>query len=115
MTKNEIIANLNTVHSAFWETSIQLPNPTISINGKWSVCQNVQHITFALLRVSNFLALPKINIKSDYGLSERASSNYETSFKIFRNTLANGIKTTEVFMPEINLETGIKELIEQDF
>ncbi|OBX24457.1 DinB family protein [Gelidibacter algens] len=113
MNKDEIIASLNKIHSAFWETAIQLPNPTISINGKWSVCQNVQHITIALLRVSNFLALPKSSIKSDYGLSERASSSYEISFKVFRNTLENGIKTTEAFMPETNLETSIIELVRQ--
>jgi hypothetical protein len=113
MNKSGIIANLNTAHSVFWETAIQLPNPTISTNEKWSVCQNVQHITIALSRVSNYLALPKSSIKSDYGLSDRASSNYEISFNLFKNTLENGVKTTEEFMPEIKLETGLKELVHQ--
>lgn len=113
MNKSEIIANLNTSHSIFWKTAIQLPNPTISINGKWSVCQNVQHISIGLLRLSNYLALPKASIKSNFGLSERASANYETCIKMFGNALENGIKTTDAFMPEINLETGIEELVSQ--
>lgn len=113
MNKSEIVVNLNTAHSAFWETAIQLPNPTISVNGKWSVCQNVQHITIALLRVSNFLALPKFRIKSDYGLSERVSTNSESMFKLFRNSLEKGVNTTEAFMPEANLETSFKELVKQ--
>ena len=113
MNKSEIIANLKTAHSEFWETAIQLPNPTISVNDKWSVCQNVQHITIGLIRLSNYLALPKASIKSNFGLSERASENFETSIKTFRNTLGNGIKTTDAFMPEMNLETNIEELVSQ--
>ena len=113
MNKNEIIANLNTAHSAFWDTAIHLPNAYASINGKWSVCQNVQHITIALFRLSNYLALPKSTIKSNFGLSERASAKFETCIKTFRNALENGIKTTNAFMPEINLETNIEELVSQ--
>lgn len=113
MNKSEIIAKLKAAHSEFWETAIQLPNPTISKNGKWSVCQNVQHINIGLLRLSNYLALPKASIESNFGLSERVSANYETCIKMFRNTLENGIKTTDAFIPEINLETEIEELVSQ--
>lgn len=113
MNKSKIIDDLNKSHLVFWETAIQLPNPTISINGKWSVCQNVQHITIGLLRLSNYLALPKASVKSNFGLSERVSTSNETSIKMFRNALENGIKTTDAFKPEINLETGIKELVSE--
>lgn len=113
MNKSQIIINLNTAYSDFWETAIQLPNPTISINSKWSVCQNVQHIIIGLTRVSNYLALPKASIESNFGLSERASADYETCIKMFINTLGNGIKTTDAFMPEINLEASIEELVSQ--
>lgn len=111
MNKSEIIAKLKTAHSEFWETAIQLPNPTISVKDKWSVCQNVQHITIGLTRVTNYLSLPKASVESNFGLSERASAKYETCFKMFGNTLGNGIKTTDAFMPETHLETGIEELV----
>ncbi len=113
MNKSQIIIDLNTAHSEFWETAIQLPNPTISVNDKWSVCQNVQHITIGLIRLSNYLALPKASIKSNFGLSERASANFETCIKMFGNALENDIKTTDAFMPEINLEASIEELVSQ--
>ncbi|MEO5777307.1 MAG: DinB family protein [Flavobacterium sp.] len=113
MNKSEIIATLNTAQALFWESAIQMPNPTIPFNDKWSVCQNVQHINIALLRVSNYLALPKSSIKSNFGLSERISSNYETSSNVFGNALKNGAKTTDAFMPEIKLATSVEELVSQ--
>ncbi len=113
MNKSEIIANLKTSHSVFWETAIYFPNPKISVNGKWSVSQNVEHINIALIRLGNYLALPKLNIKSNFGLSERSSTNYETISKVFRNNFENGVKATDVFIPEINMETSIVELVNQ--
>ncbi|MBP2284847.1 2-dehydropantoate 2-reductase [Flavobacterium sp. CG_23.5] len=113
LNKSEIINNLNTAHSVFWETAIQLPNPTISINHKWSVSQNVEHITIALLRLSNYLALPKSSIQSNFGFSERASINYEKSIMMYKNALEDGVKATGAFIPKIHLETNIEELVSQ--
>lgn len=113
MTKSEIITNLNTTHSVFWDTAIHLPNPTISVNGKWSVAQNVEHINIGLLRVSNYLTLPKSSIEANFGLSERVSSSKETIIKVMKNALENGVKATAPFIPELNLETSIEELVAQ--
>ena len=113
MNKNEIITNLNTEHSAFWDTAIHLPNVNLSINGKWSVTQNVEHINIALSRVNNYLALPKSTIKSNFGLSERASTSNETVIKMFKNALKNGAKATELFIPELDLNANIDVLVNQ--
>ena len=113
MNKNEIISQLNISHSVFWENAIHFPNPKISVKGKWSVSQNVEHINIALIRLGNYLALPKLSIESNFGLSERTSTNYVKIFKVFRNTFENGIKTTDDFVPKINLETSIIELVDQ--
>ena len=113
MNKSEIIVHLNTAHSAFWKTAIQLPNPTISVNGKWSVSQNVEHINISLVRLGNYLALPKSSIKSNFGLSERVSAKNETIIKMYRNALENGVKTPDAFIPKINPETSIEELVSQ--
>lgn len=113
MNKSEIITNLNTAHSAFWDTAIHLPNTYASINGKWSVAQNVEHINIALLRLSNYLALPKSTIKSNFGLSERTSTSNEKMIKVFRNALENGVKAIESFIPVVYPETTIEELISQ--
>lgn len=111
MNKNEIIANLNTAHSVFWDTAIHLPNPNVSKNGKWSVAQNVEHITIALFRLNNYLALPKSTIKSNFGLSDRVSVSNEVFIKIYLKAMANGAKATTPFIPESNLETSIEELV----
>ena len=113
MNKSQIITNLNKEHFEFWHTASLLPYSISSINGKWSVSQNVEHINIALLRVSNFLALPKTSIASNFGLAERKSKNYETITKVFKNTFENGVKSTEDFIPKINLDTNITELVNQ--
>ncbi len=113
MNKSDIITSLNDAHLIFWNTAIQLPNQTIAINGKWSVCQNVEHINITLLRVSNYLALPKSSIETNFGLSERVSTSNERIIKVFRNALENGAKATDSFIPELNLLADIKELVGQ--
>ncbi len=111
MNKSEIIANLNDSHTAFWETAMQLPNPTIPKNEKWSVYQNIDHINIGLLRLGNYLALPKAQIETLCGLSERRSTTYEKLVKIYLNAMSSGIKATEPFIPELNLNGNMEEVI----
>ncbi|TRX37235.1 DinB family protein [Flavobacterium sp. ZT3R18] len=113
MNKNEIINNFNTAHLKFWDTAIHLPNTNLSINGKWSVAHNVEHINIILLRVNNYLSLPKSTIKSNFGLSERTVESNETVVEMYKNKLENGTKATAPFIPELNLDKNIKELVSQ--
>lgn len=113
MNKSEITTHLDTAHSAFWDTAIQLPNPTISINGKWSVAQNVEHINTTLSRVNNYLSLPKATIESSFGGSNRASITYDEFVEAYRKALANGAKASAPFIPELNPKAAIEELVEQ--
>ncbi len=112
MNKTEIITQLNTAHSVFWNTASHLPNPSISLNGKWSILQNVVHITISITRVNSYLALPKSSIEANFGLSGRASVSNEILVKIYLNAIANGVKATAPYIPEDNIETDIKELID---
>jgi hypothetical protein len=113
MNKSELITELNTAHLAFWDTAIQLPEPTISIKGKWSVTQNVEHINTTLARVNNYLSLPKATIESNFGLSNRESINKEVFIEKYLQALANGVKATAPFIPELNPKANIDELVEQ--
>lgn len=113
MNKSEITTNLNRAHSAFWDTAVHLPNFNVSVNGKWSVAQNVEHINMALSRLNNYLALPKSSIESNFGLSNRVSARNEVFIKTYLNAMANGAKATAPFIPEFNLETCIKELADE--
>ncbi len=111
MNKSEIITNLNESHATFWKSAIQLPNPTIGKKGKWSVYQNVDHINIALMRLGNYLALPKSQIETLCGLSERMSTSYEKLVKIYLNVMSSGVKATDSFIPEVNPNGNIEELI----
>lgn len=110
MNKQDIIAHLNSSHSSFWETASLFPTPTISVNGKWSVGQNVQHINIRLFRLSPYLALPKSSIAIHFGLSGRAAKHNEVMTKVFRNALENGVPSTDSFFPDENLTTSLEEL-----
>jgi hypothetical protein len=113
MNKSEIIINLDRSHLEFWDVAIHLPNANVSLNGKWSIAQNVEHINIALSRLHNFLLLPKSSIESNFGLSERPSTNYETISKVFRNAFENGVKATDSFIPAMIIEKNIEELVSQ--
>lgn len=113
MNKSQIITHLNKEHFEFWKTATNLPDANVSLNEKWTVSQNVEHINISLFRVSNYLSLPKSSIESNYGLSERASKSNETIIKVFKNALENGAKAMDPFIPELNLNTDIDVLVNQ--
>ena len=113
MNKNEIITHLNTAHSVFWNTAIHLPNAHSDGNDIWSVSQNIEHINIALSRLGNYLSLPKKSIESNFGLSQRESISNEALIKNYLKALANGVKATAAFIPELNPETNREELVEK--
>ena len=113
MNKSDIITHLQAAHTSFWDTASQVPNPTISINGKWSVAQNVQHINIGLSRIDAYLELPKSTIEAKFGLSNRNSKSQVIMTKVFGNAFENGVQSTESFLPEENLQTRIEILNSQ--
>lgn len=113
MNKNEIIKNINTSHIAFWDTAILSPNANMSVNGKWSVAQNIEHINITLSRVNSYLALPKSTIKANYGLSGRKSKSTDAVIKMFKNAFENADKSIDSFIPEVNLDKNIREYLRQ--
>lgn len=113
MNRDEIIAHLKSAHLAFWKTALECPNATISVNGKWSVAQNTEHLNIALQRLGNYLALPKSSIASGFGLSDRASASYLSSLALFRKALGTGVSATDSYTPQDQLETSLPDLVDQ--
>jgi hypothetical protein len=111
MNKTEIEILLNSAHIAFWNSALALPNPTISINGKWSVAQNVAHINLTLSRLGQFLCLPKKDIEANFGLSNRASISNDEFIESYQKALTNGVQSPASFVPEFNLDSNIPELV----
>lgn len=111
MNKTEIISQLNAEHLSFWDSALYLPNPAISKNGKWSVAQNVEHINLTLSRMGKFLSLPKSDIQTNFGLSERKSISHEEFINTYQQGLTSGIQSPAPFVPEFNSDSNLKELI----
>lgn len=112
MNKSEIISRLKDSHSQLWETAMQLPYPALALNEKWSVCQNVEHINIALMRLGNFLALPKATIEIQFGLSGRTSVSYSELTRTYLDAMSQGVRATGVFIPELNPNANLEELID---
>lgn len=113
MNTKEIIIHLNSAHSAFWDTAILLPNLNVSINEKWSVAQNVEHITIVLTKLNNYFKLPKSVVKDNFGFSKRVSVNNELFINKYQNELAFGAKATTPYIPETNNNKSIENLISE--
>ncbi len=113
MKKAAIITNLKGAHLAFWETALELPNTNSAVKGKWSVAQNTAHLNIALLRLSNYLALPKSGIASSFGLSDRASASYAAAMALFKTTLGTRVTAAPGYEPQENLETSVRDLVDQ--
>lgn len=111
MNKTEIITQLFIEHNSFWDTSLELPSPTIAKNGKWSVAQNVEHINLTLSRLGKFLSLPKPDIEANFGLSGRPSIGNEEFIKSYQNALTSGLQSPTPFVPEYNTDSSLQELI----
>lgn len=109
--KDQVIQGLLDSHKSFWDTAIKIPNPEISNNDKWSVCQTVEHINIALVRLDIFLTLPKDTIYSQYGASNNGSASFEEFNEICTNTFSKKIKATEGFIPQLEISYDINTLI----
>lgn len=109
--KDQVIQGLLDSHKSFWDTAINLPNPQMANNDKWSVCQNVEHINIALLRLGNFITLPKTSIHSQYGATNNGSASFEEFNERCTNTFSKKIKATEGFIPQLETSDNINTLI----
>jgi hypothetical protein len=89
-------------------------NTNSAVKGKWSVAQNTAHLNIALLRLSNYLALPKSGIASSFGLSDRASASYAAAMALFKTTLGTRVTAAPGYEPQENLETSVRDLVDQE-
>lgn len=111
--KNELIKDLKEVHSTLWTEALKSPNPLISVNEKWSVYQNIDHINIGLLRVGNFLSLSKSSIENQYGLSNKKPLQFEDFMQEISKVFSKKIIASAPFIPSSEPDGTIEELIEQ--
>ena len=112
MNKTEIIQELNRAHASFWHAAEQAPAAIInnSIDNKWSVAQNVEHINKTLEQFGKYLSLPKVVIAAKFGNATRPSDIAGLLHK-YHVAIAAGAKATAAYVPDAETCYDLQTLI----
>ncbi|HEY0978467.1 MAG TPA: DinB family protein [Flavobacteriales bacterium] len=88
-------------HAAFIALVRSLPKDrqALSINGKWTAVQHLDHIRLAVSPVSNALLLPKWFLRWRFGTPNRPPRTYEALVQRYREKLAAGGRASGRFIP----------------
>jgi hypothetical protein len=101
MNKAEIGSLLQTNHRQFIELQLSLDEKkfTTSVNGKWSPCQELDHIIRAVQPVVLSFYLPAFFLKLIFGVANRPSKSHEALIEKYQLKLTNGGKASGRFVP----------------
>lgn len=73
-----------------------------SINGKWSIAQNVDHLTISNNITALSLRMPKAALKQLFKTNQRGNWNYDEVVWKYQLQLSHGAKASMVFQPKIS-------------
>lgn len=90
----EMNAHIKTVDDASFKKSV---------NGKWSIAQNIDHLTISNNITALCLNMPKVVLKQLYKINTRANWNYDEVVWKYQRTLSEGAKASLPFQPKISL------------
>jgi hypothetical protein len=88
-------------------------NTNSAVKGKWSVAQNTAHLNIALLRLSNYLALPKSGIASALACLIAHRQVMPQQWRYSKPTLGTRVTAAPGYEPQENLETSVRDLVDQ--
>ena len=102
MHKDEIIKASKKIFNEFTETCLQIVDNTFFSQpvGKWSIAQNVDHLTRAVKTTKLAYSLPKIFVRTLFGKPNRPSKSYEELVKKYKMKLAQGGKASGRYLPK---------------
>lgn len=83
-----------------------------SINNKWSIAQNIDHLTISNNITALSLNMPKMVLKQLYKTNNRANWNYDEVVWKYHQKLSEGAKASLPFQPKISL-ISIRSLVER--
>lgn len=108
-------------HSNLWQvcSSMDAARINISVNGKWTPLQHLQHVHKGIAAISDYLKLDKKIIQQTFGIASHQSRTYDGVLQAYTVRLREGAVSTSRFNPVesrdiyllTELETG-KGLIE---
>jgi DinB family protein len=102
MHKEEIIQASKKIFNEVSDTCLQVPDNKFFSrpSEKWSIAQNVDHLTKAVKTTRLAYALPKIFIRTLFGKANRPSKTYEELVARYKQKLAQGGKASGRYLPK---------------
>jgi len=102
MDKEEIIQASKKIFNEFSDTCLQIPDNKFFFQPaeKWSIAQNVDHVTRAIQTTRLAYSLPKIFVRTLFGKPNRPSRNYEELVAKYKLKLEQGGKASGRYLPK---------------
>jgi len=102
MDKEEIIQASKKIFNEFSDTCSQIPDNKFFFQPaeKWSIAQNVDHLTRAIKTTRLAYSLPKIFVRTLFGKPNRPSRNYEELVAKYKLKLEQGGKASGRYLPK---------------
>lgn len=111
--KGVLINDITLSHESFWNTalSFSLDMANKSINGKWSVAQNAEHINKVLAPFAKYMTISKLKLEELFGIAQTESRD-ENKFVEDYGQVIKGAKAPPNVTPEEKTDYKISELVE---
>jgi DinB superfamily len=102
MTLPEIITASEKIFRDFTDYCRQVPDEKFFFQpaDKWSIAQNVDHLTISMRQTRLAYALPKFIVRLYTGKPNRPGRSYDELVTKYKNKLAAGGKASGVFVPK---------------
>src|SRR4030095_652282 len=102
MQKEEIIKASKKIFTEFSDICLQIPDNKFFYqpSEKWSIAQNVDHLTRAVKTTRLAYSLPKIFVRTMFGKANRPSKTYEELVAKYKLKLAQGGKASGRYLPK---------------
>lgn len=94
---SEVFKEMNTYTKTVDDTTFKK-----SVNGKWSIAGNIDHLTISNNITALSMHLPKILLKQLYKTNNRANWNYDEVVWKYHQKLSAGAKASLPFQPKIS-------------
>jgi len=102
MHKEEIIKASKEIFNEFSDACLQIPDNKFFFlpTEKWSISQNVDHLTRAVQTTKLAYSLPKIFVRTLFGKANRPSKTYEELVAKYKLKLEQGGKASGRYLPK---------------
>jgi len=102
MHKEEIIKASKEIFNEFSDTCLQIPDNKFFFlpAEKWSISQNVDHLTRSVRTTKLAYSLPKIFVRTLFGKANRPSKTYEELVTKYKLKLEQGGKASGRYLPK---------------